>query len=221
MTALAALFRRELAQAWGGGGGAAAPAAFFLAALALSAFALGPDPAAIAQAAPGALALSFALAALLGFEHLFQADLEAGALDQLALGAWPLETVAYAKIIARATATLWPVAALAPLGAVMMGLSTSAALVAGLALALAAPGLAGAGAVAAALAAGRARGGILIAVLAPPFLAPSVIFAAGAILRAGADAPPDEALLLLAATSLFSLAAGGLGAAAALRMQLE
>src|SRR5262249_6925876 len=92
--ALLLLIMREARVAWDGGGGAAAPAAAFLSAAALMVFAVGSEHARLAAAGPGALAFSFALAALLGFEQLFQGDLEAGAIEPLALGPVPLELVA-------------------------------------------------------------------------------------------------------------------------------
>jgi heme exporter protein B len=172
-------------------------------------------------AGPGALAFSFALAALLGFEQLFQGDLEAGAIEPLALGPVPLELVAGAKIIARAIATLMPAALVAPFAAVLLALPITAAPTAFAAALLAGPALVAAGAAPAALAAGRPRGGLLIAVTAPPLMAPAVIFAAGALRNAADGMDPSSALFFLAASALASLAIGAIGAAAALRLHLE
>ncbi len=221
MSAFNALVRRETALAWDGGGGAAAPLAFFLSAAALGAFAVGSDLTLLRAAGPGVLVLAFALTAILGLEHLYQADLESGALDQLALAGPPLEAVALAKIVARAFICLGPAAVAAPLGAVMLGAPPLAALAAPVTLLIAAPGLVAAGATGAALAAGRARGGMLIAVITPPLMAPNVIFAAGALSMATGGEPIGSTLLLGAAASLFGLAVGVVGAAAGLRMQLS
>ncbi len=221
MRAFLRLLSREMAHAWASGGGAASPAAFFLAACALSAFAIGADLGVLGAAAPGALTLAFVFVALLGLEHLYQADLETGAMDLIALGEAPLTLAAAAKILARSIATLVPAAALAPIGGVLLGLTPVAALWAGLTLALAAPGLVAAGSAPAALAAGRARGGLLIAVITPPLCAPMVIFAAGAIRAASFGEPLGQAMALLAASSLGALVVGSVGAAAALRMHME
>jgi heme exporter protein B len=215
------LIGREARVAWEGGGGAASPAAVFLSAAALLAFAIGADQERLAAAGPGALAFSFALAALLGFEQLFQGDLEAGAIEPLALGPLPLELVAAAKIIARAVATLMPAALVAPFAAVLLGLPLSAAPVALASALLAGPALVAAGAAPAALAAGRPRGGLLIAVTAPPLMAPAVIFASGALRAAAEGTSAAGALFLLAAAGLAALVIGSLGAAAALRLHLE
>jgi heme exporter protein B len=215
------LVAREARAAWEGGGGAATPAAVFLSAAALMAFAVGADADRLAAAGPGALAFSFALAALLGFEQLYQGDLEAGAIEPLALGPLPLELIAAAKILARAAATLAPAALVAPFAGILLGLPVEAAPAAFLTALLAGPALIAAGAAPAALAAGRPRGGLLIAVTAPPLMAPAVIFAAGALRAASIGEPAGPALLLLAAAGLASLVIGSLGAAAALRLHLE
>ena len=221
MGLLGRLWLRELGRAWGRGGGAAGPAAFFLSACALAAFAIGADAETLSKAGVGVVVIAFALAAILGLEHLFQGDLESGALEQTALGPAALEMLAGLKILARAIATLWPVALISPVAGIVLGLPTAGLvtlLVGGL---IAAPGLVGGGAAAAALAAGRARGGLLIAVISPPLLAPPVIFFAGAVSAAGAGEDPTGALLLLGAATLFSLVVGAFGAGAALRMHLE
>lgn len=220
-SAFVSLFMREAKAAWDGGGGASSPAAVFLAAAGLMAFAVGSDMGKLAIAGPGALAFSFAVAALLGFEQLFQGDLEAGAIEPLALGPLPLELVAAAKILARSAATLAPASLVAPFAAVFLGLPVTSMLDAFLAALIAGPALVAAGAAPAALAAGRPRGGLLIAVTAPPLMAPAVIFSAGA-LRASVDGQgAGGALMLLAAAGLAALVIGSLGAAAALRLHLE
>ncbi len=221
MSAWLFLLRREIAFAWAGGGGASAPAAFFLAACALAAFGVGSAPDLLEAAAPGALVLALAFVAILGLEHLFQGDLESGALDVVALGPAPVEAVALAKILARSAATLAPIALLAPAACALLSLPMGASVTTGAAILLAAPGLVAAGAAPAALAAGRARGGLLIAVMTPPLLAPIVIFAAAAIRAAALGDSAEPALLLLGACSLGALVIGVLGAAAALRLHLE
>jgi len=142
-------------------------------------------------------------------------------IEPLALGPLPLELVAAAKIIARSLATLIPAAFVAPFAAVLLQLPISAAPTALFVALLAGPALVAAGAAPAALAAGRPRGGLLIAVTAPPLMAPPVIFAAGALRAAELGDSAIPALLLLAASGLAALVVGSLGAAAALRLHLE
>ncbi len=216
-----ALFARECARAWRGGGGSAASAAFFFTASALTAFALGPDTQLLASAAPGALVLALAIAALLGLEHMFQEDLEIGAADQLALAAAPLEFVAFTKIVARAVAGMGLAVVVAPLAAMLFVAPDAVGVWAAPVAAVAAPGLIGAGATPAALAAGAARGGLLIAVLTPPLMAPTAIFAALALRAAAAGDDVSGLLSLLAASSLASVVIGAFGAAAAFRIHLE
>jgi heme exporter protein B len=220
-SAFVTLVAREAKTAWEGGGGAASPAAVFLSAAGLIAFAVGADMERLSAAGPGALAFSFAIAALLGFEQLFQGDLEAGAVEPLALGPLPLELVAAAKIIARSIATMMPAAIVSPFAAIMLGIPLEAVPTALLAALIAGPALVAAGAAPAALAAGRPRGGLLIAVTAPPLMAPAVIFSAGAIRDAAGLDVAAGGLTMLAASGLASLVIGSVGAAAALRLHLE
>ena len=73
------LLGREARAAWDGGGGAAAPAAVFISATVLMSYAIGIDARALAAAGPGALVFALGVTALLGYEQLFQGDIEAGA----------------------------------------------------------------------------------------------------------------------------------------------
>ena len=64
MSALGAIFTRELRLAFAGGGGPAGPAAFNLAALALAPLAIGPDADTLQAAGPGVIAFAALLATL-------------------------------------------------------------------------------------------------------------------------------------------------------------
>lgn len=219
--ALGALLARELSKAWKGGGGGLASLAFFLSAAALAGFALGGDRDVLGDASGGILVLAFVVAGLLGLEHMFQEDLESGAVDQLAMGTSSLSLITFAKIGSRALASLGMCAVLSPLAALMFSAPAGVLAWAGPILLVAAPGLVGAGATPAALAAGTARGGLLIAVLTPPLLAPTAILAAMALEAAAYGAQPYALLALLGAASLMTVVVGGLGASAALRLHTE
>jgi len=82
-----ALYRRELALAWGRGGGPLTALAFFLGVTTLLPLAVGAEPGRLSAVAPGSAWLALALASLLSLERLFERDYEDGALDLLALGA--------------------------------------------------------------------------------------------------------------------------------------
>jgi heme exporter protein B len=94
VSALVALFRRDLGQAWAGGGGPLLAAGFYLGVAALVPLSAGAAPERLAVVAPGLAWLVLALASLLSLERLFEPDWEEGALDLLVSAArrsrpWP------------------------------------------------------------------------------------------------------------------------------------
>lgn len=200
---LLALFRRELDLAWSGGGPLLA-CGFYLGAAALVPLAAGAAPDRLAAVAPGLAWLVLALASLLSLERLFEPDFEDGALDLLAIGRPSLAAVAAVKTAAHWLATGAPLSVLAPLAAVALGASPhlldsmfAAALLGGAAFALL-------GGIGAALALGARRGGLLIAILVLPLLAPPVIFGAAMV---QADLSNTAALPSLALAAAYTLAA--------------
>ena len=221
MSALAALFRRELSLAWGGGGAPLLACGFYAALVSLTPLSLGPAPERLATAAPGIAWLALALACLLSLERLFERDLEDGALDLFALGPAPLEAVALVKLLAQWLAGAAPLAFLAPVAAAALGaplersgLVFASALLGGLAFTCL-------GGVGAALAAGSRRGGLLIAVLVLPLLVPPVIFGAGALQAASDGGDWTSGLALLAAYALAATALAPFAIAAALKNALS
>ncbi|MBV9511574.1 MAG: heme exporter protein CcmB [Caulobacteraceae bacterium] len=208
MRGLGVLLRRELALSWGRGGGPLLALAFYAAVATLTPLAMGPAPSRLALIAPGSAWLALALASLLSLDRLFERDFEDGALDLLALGPAPLEAVAFAKCLAQWITTAAPLALAAPAAALALGAAPSlgplilaTALIGGLAFCFL-------GGVGAALSLGGRRGGLLIAVVVLPLLAPPVIFGAGAIEAFADGLEWRRGLALLAA---YSLAAAGLG----------
>lgn len=220
MRTLAAVFRRDLALAWGAGGGAAAPAGFFAGATVLIPLAIGADPQDLARLGPPLLWVTAALSALLVLERLFQADLEDGSLDQLLLAEAPLTLIVLAKGVALWLAVGAPLALLgAPLALSMQAPPAVAPLLAAQ-LGVGVAGFIGFGLIGAALAAGVRRGGVLIAVLVLPFFAPVIIFGAAAA-EAAASGAQSNAFQLLCGVALLGVVAAPFGAAAALRLQAE
>ena len=216
MTALAALFRREAGLAWSGGGAPLLALGFYAALTALVPLAAGAAPERLAMVAPGLAWLSLALSLLLSLERLFERDYEDGALDLLALGGPPLETVAAVKAAAQWLAIGAPLAVLAPLAAVALGAAPALAPRLFAIALLGSLAFVAVGAVGAALATGSRRGGLLIAVLVLPLLVPPVIFGAGALEGPGAG----SGLALLAAYAVAAIGLSPFAAAAALRNAL-
>ena len=230
MSPLGAVFRRDLALAWGAGGGVVAPLGFFLGATALVPLAIGAltseaadsarlalDRALLETIGPPFVWIAAALAVLMTLERLFQADLEDGSLDQMLLSPAPLELIVLSKGAALFVAVGLPLALVGVPASIALQAPPSAAgpIFSSLALGMAA--FIGLGLIGAALTAGVKRGGVLIALIVLPFFAPIVIF--GASVAAGGDfgAP----FLMLAGCALAAIALGPIAAAAALRLQLD
>ncbi|MGI9168797.1 MAG: heme exporter protein CcmB [Caulobacteraceae bacterium] len=205
MNALGSLLRREVALAWGRGGGPLLALGFFAAAVTMLPLALDPSPARLAAVAGGVTWVSLALASLLGLDRLFERDFEDGALDLLTLGPLPLETVSAIKCLAQWLVAGVPLAFAAPFAAIALGAPPAAAPMIAAAAALGGIAFAFIGGTGAALALASRRGGLLIAVLVLPLLAPPVIFGGAAIGAAGAGEPWETGFALLAAYALASM----------------
>ena len=221
MTALMILWRRELALAWGGGGGPLLACGFFLTLTALVPLTVGAAPEALGPLAGGVAWLGLALASTLSLEKLFERDLEDGSLDLIALGPVPLELVVLAKAKAQWLAVGAPLALIAPVGAMALGLPVHLAPLALLTALIGAFGFALTGALGAALALGSRRGGLLIAVVVLPLYIPPAVFGAGALARAAEGGDPWPAVALLAAYGLFAAVVAPLAGAAAVRSALD
>ena len=217
---LLALFRRELHLGWSGGGPLLA-AGFYLGVTALVPLAAGASSERLAVVAPGLAWLVLALASLLSLERLFEPDWEDGGLDLLALGGPSLAAVATTKVAGHWIATGVPVAVLTPLAAVALGAPSAvlapmaaAALIGGLVFATL-------GGIGASLALSARRGGLLIAVLVLPLLAPPVVFGAAAVDAAARGAAWLPSLALLAAYALLAGVAAPFAMSAGLRSAIE
>ena len=208
MSVFASLIARDLRRAWTSGG-LTLPIAFFLLAVILFPFAIGPDRILLGRIAVGAVWTAALLAALLPVERLIVPDMESGVIDQLVVRGLTDPTIAAAKIVAHwlgfAPALLIAtVAAAALLGMEAAQLRTTL-----IALAIGTPGLAALGVITAALVAGLRGAGALAGLVMLPFALPLLIFGAGA---------GDGALKLLAATSLLLVAGAPFVAGSAMRM---
>ena len=221
MSAALALLARDLRLALRIGGGGALGVAFFLLAVLLIPLGVGPEGGVLARVAPGAIWTAALLACLLSLDRLFQADLEDGSLDQIALGPLPLEAVVLAKAAAHWLATGLPLVIAAPLMGVMLSLPGAAYGTLTLGLLIGTPALSLIGAVGAALTAGVRRGGLLLSVLVLPLYVPTLIFGAQAADRAALSLDPGPALLFLGAVTLLALAVAPFAAGAALRINLR
>ena len=222
MSALAALYWRDLRLAVRAGGGAAIAALFFLIVVALVPFAVGPDLALLSRIGPAILWLGALLASLLTLDRLIAVDAEDGSLDLLMMTPMPLEAALAAKALAHWTSTCLPLVILSPVLALLLNVDFSAMPAIALTLAAGTPALTFIGLIGAALSVALRRGGVLLAVLVLPFTIPVLIFgvaAANAVIVG--PAPFGPPFTILCALSLASAVIAPVAAAAAIRHGLE
>jgi heme exporter protein B len=217
MNALLVLIGRDLTLAARAGGDTASAIAFFVVAVALFPFALGPAPDILARTGPGLILVSALLAALLPLERAIGAELEDGSLERLLAHGMAAELIVLGKACAHWLTTGLPLLLLATPLALMLRLDTEAlpGLLAGLALAT--PCLSLLGMLGACLAAGARRAGVLIPLLVLPLAVPVLIFAVAAADAAAQELSMRPHLLLLAALCSGFLVLAPIAGGAALR----
>lgn len=221
MTTFGALVRRDIALATRRGGDAALTLVFFVVAVAVFPFGVGPDPDLLARIAAGIIWVTALLASMTSLERLYRADLEDGSLEIMALSAQPLELQVAAKCFAHWLTSGLPVVVLSPLMAMLLHLDVAAWWILVVSLAVGTPVLSLVGSIGGALVLGARKSGALIGLIVLPLQVPVMIFGIGAVeaaLRGGPVWPPllIEAAILIAGTPLALWAS-----AVALRMAIE
>jgi heme exporter protein B len=213
--------RRDLRLALRQGGDAAMVVAFFVLAVILFPFGVGPAPELLARIGSGIVWVTALLAALLSLDRLFLADYEDGSLEAIALAPLSLEFTILAKALAHWLVTGLPLALVAPILGLILGIDPAGygALVA--AMALGTPSLSLIGTVGAALTLGARRGGVLLSLLILPLYIPVLILGAGAVEAAISGLGERPYLLVLAALAMAALPLAPLASAAAVRQALE
>ena len=211
MTALIALFWRDLRRAWGSGA-LWLPVLFFLLVATAFPVAVGPDAPLLRRAGGGMVWVAALLAALLPIDRLVRPDRDAGVLDLLAVRGFADEVVAAVKIAAHAIGFGLPLMiALFPASALLAQDGERVELLAtGIAIAI--PALASLAVLSAALTANHKGGSAIGGLLVLPLAVPMLIFGAGML-----DPSGRGAIKLLAATSLLLTMIGPFAAGAALR----
>src|SRR5436190_8776308 len=97
MAAFAALLRRDLRLAFRQGGEIGLVLGFFVLAVVLFPFGVGPEPELLRRIAGGTVWVAALLAAVLSLDRLFAADYADGGLDLIAASPLPLEFAVLAK----------------------------------------------------------------------------------------------------------------------------
>ena len=222
MTALAAVFLRDMRIATRVGGGALMGVLFFLAVVTLVPFAVGPDLVLLRRIGPAILWIGALLASLLALDRLFAGDHEDGSLDLILLGRSPLELVVIAKALAHWVTTGLPLVLASPVLGLFLNLEPVAIGAVMLTLLVGTPALTFVGLIGAALAVMLRRGGLLLPVLVLPLSIPVLIFGVSAA-DAAVTGPVsfERPLAILCALTLFTLVLGPVAAAAALRQGTE
>jgi heme exporter protein B len=215
------LLRRDLALARRNAGDTLAAVAFFLLAVGLFPFGVGPAPELLARIAPGVVWVAALLAALLPLDRLLGADYEDGTLDQAMLSGLGPEMVAAAKAAAHWLSTGVPLLLAAPAAAIMLNLPLEGLPVLVAALALGSLILSLLGTAGAALTLGARRGGVLLPLLVLPLAIPALIFGVAAVEAGAQDMPVRPHLAQLAAMAAAALPLAPLAAGAALRAAVE
>ena len=221
MSAFLAVVRRELRLAFRARADSLTAVAFFVIAVVLFPFGVGPEPNVLARIAPGILWVAALLAVLLSLERLFQSDFEDGSLELQALSPLALEAIVLAKALAHWLTTGLPLMAAAPLLGVLLHLEAPAFAVLVLALGLGTPTLSLIGSMGAALVLGARRGGVLLSLLVLPLYIPVLIFGVAAVEAALGGFPATPHLAVLVGFFLAALPLTPWAAAAALRHALE
>lgn len=222
MTALAAVFLRDMRIATRVGGGALMGVLFFLAVVTLVPFAVGPDLALLRRIGPAILWIGALLASLLALDRLFAGDHEDGSLDLILLGRSPLELVVIAKALAHWVTTGLPLVLASPVLGLFLNLEPVAIGAVMLTLFVGTPALTFIGLIGAGLAVMLRRGGLLLPVLVLPLSVPVLIFGVSAT-DAAVTGPVSfgRPFAILCALTLFTLVLGPVAAAAALRQGTE
>lgn len=221
MSALFAIVRRDVRLALRQGMDSLMVVMFFVLAVVLFPFGVGPEPNVLARIAAGTIWVAALLASMLSLERLFQNDYEDGSLELLSLSPVPLELVVVAKVAAHWLTTGLPLIVAAPLLAVLMNMNADGFLALIAALALGTPTLSLIGAIGAGLILGSRRGGVLLSLLVLPLFIPVLIFGVGAVDAALQGLPASAPFLFLGGLGLGALALGPFAAAAAVRQALE
>lgn len=197
------------------------PLAFFAIVTTLFPLSISAELVRLREIASGVLWVAALLAALLALEFLFRDDAHDGTLEQYALSGQSLTWLVFAKTAAHWLLTGVPLALMAPLAGMSLGVPYSAlpGIVAPIALGTLVLSLIGA--IGAALTLGVRRSGVLLTLLTLPLAMPVLIFGAQATDLAIRGASFAAPLYLLGAMAVLGVTLAPLAAAAAVRISLE
>jgi heme exporter protein B len=212
---------RDLRLAFRKRGQLVQPLAFFVLVTMLFPLAVSPELSRLRELAPGVLWVAALLASQLALEFLFRDDAYDGTLEQYALSGQPLTGLMFAKTTAHWLLTGLPLALVAPLAGLSLGVPKAAIPGIIISVAVGSVALSLIGSIGAALTLGMKRSGALLALLTLPLSLPVLIFGARATQLAINGASLLAPLELLGALAVLGVTLAPLAAAAAVRISLE
>jgi heme exporter protein B len=221
LAAWALVLQRDLRLAVRRPGQVVQPLAFFAVVTMLFPLGYTPELGRLREIAPGVLWVAALLASLLALESLFREDAEDGTLEQFALSGQSLTALLFAKTFAHWLLTGLPLAVMAPLIGVALGVPLAAMPGIMGTLALGTVTLSLLGSIGAGLTLGVRRGGVLLSLLTLPLAVPVLVFGARATELAIDGASASGPLYLLGALAVLGVTLAPLAAAAAVRIGLE
>jgi len=213
-----AVLRRDLVLAIRNRSELALPLLFYLMVVTMVPMAVSPDPATLAELAPGVIWVAALLSTLLSLDRLFRSDFDDGSLDLMLLSPTPMPVLVLAKVLAHWLSTGLPLLLVTPMLGIFLALPLESLPVMLASLALGTPVLSLVGAVGVALTVGLRRGGALLALLVLPLYVPVLIFGANAATAATDGLPVSGQLYMLGAFLVLALSLTPLAAAGALRI---
>ena len=221
MNAFISIVKRDLRLAMRQGMDSVMVVAFFIIAVILFPFGVGPEANILARISFGVIWVAALLSSMLSLERLFQIDFEDGSLELMALQPVALEITVMAKITAHWLTTGLPLLVATPLLAVFMNLPSQGFWVLFLTLAIGTPSLSLIGAIGAALILGSRRGGVLLSLLILPLYVPILIFGVSAVDGAISGLPVKAHLLIMSGMLIAALPLCPWAGAGAIRQALE
>ena len=221
LAAASAVLQRDLVLALRRPSQLLQPLAFFVVVTLLFPLGYTPELAKLRSIAPGVLWVGALLASVLALDSLFRDDAADGTLEQFVLAGQPLAALLFAKTAAHWLLTGLPLALMAPVTGIALGVPIEAMPGILCALCIGTVTLSLIGAIGAGLTLGVRRGGVLSSLLTLPLSVPVLVFGARATELAITGGSPSGALYLLAALMVLGLTLAPLAAAAAVRIGLE
>lgn len=212
---------RDLKLAFRRRGQLVQPLAFFAIVTTLFPLAVTPELSRLREMAPGVLWVGALLSSLLALESLFRDDVQDGTLEQYAISGQSLTWLLFAKTAAHWLLTGLPLALMAPLAGLALGVPRSAVPGIVAAVATGSVALSLIGAVGASITLGVKRSGALLSLLTLPLSMPVLIFGARATELAIRGESVAAPLQLLGSVVVLGLTLAPLAAAAGVRINLE